>query len=376
MCFFSFTGIHWANFSDQAQQTFQRIAGYPLPSDDPRIIEMADLFEKGAGIEAARIAMQDPQFLRTSLRHVTAPLVNKEETHFVDFNDSEALIIGITNDDLDARLILTGNFFYKGKNGVVSSAYSPNNNLHFRDIYDNGADLSQALERVSPQRSDITDAAGILTTRAYAEAFYRMGTNRRAVEFTFKNFLCAPIQNWRDTSLSDFRVRRDVDRAPGGNPVTYQQVCRGCHGPMDAMGGAFARLDFQNVNDQTTQGIPSARLFFSGSGLADKMNQNPTVYPDGHITTDDSWTNLLANNVSFGWSGNMKGKGINAFGKMISESKAYGECWAYRAINEVCRQDLPLKDPFVQDVAKTFVEKGYKIKDAFAAAVIHPQCWR
>ena len=365
--------------SFRAKEIFKRINGFPLHPTDLRLPEMTSLLERGMPHEAARIATDDPLFLRTTLRHVIAPLTNKDESHFGEFNDMEALILGVANQDEDARTLMTGNFYYVGKSTLINvTAYSPNNNLHFKRLFESESDLGKALVKLQPQRADLSDPAGILTTRAFAEAFYSMGTNRRAVEFVFRNFLCMPIQSWRDSSLSDFRVRRDVDRAPGGNPATFQQLCKSCHAPMDAMVGAFNRVDFRPLADSRNPSVSSGRLFFHGArGISDKVNQNSAVYPDGFVSTDDSWVNLLDGKTAFGWNRNiLAGRGLNSFGKMISEAKAYADCWAYRSIREVCRQDPPLSSPFVQEVSKVLVSKGYKLKDAFAAAVTHPECWR
>src|SRR5262249_12462320 len=155
----------------------------------------------------------------------------------------QAMVIGVARDDLDARTLLTGDFTYAATQRPDLPKPSAIDNNHYLALDQKRSNLKTDLVRIVPQRADILDAAGLLTSRAWAESHFKMGTNRRAVEYAFREFLCTPITTWRDTGLPDDRIRRDVDRNPGGNPATFQGVCRSCHAPMDAMAGAFARFD-------------------------------------------------------------------------------------------------------------------------------------
>ena len=132
---------------------------------------------------------------------------------------------------------------------------------------------------MSPQWEEFDYPAGALTTRAWAAAYGNAGTNRLGVKFMIDEWLCTPIDTWKIAGIPDSFVRRDVTREQGGDPSQFQNTCRNCHGAMDAMGGAFAKLDF--VNDTFT---------FQQNGVVSKMNKNAQFYPAGKfLTEDDSW---------------------------------------------------------------------------------------
>src|SRR5690606_19710282 len=131
--------------------------------------------------------------------------------------------------------------------------------------------------------NNITDTAGAITTRAFGEAYFQAGTNRRMTRYVFMNFLCRDFEQLHDVTRPDFRVRRDVERNPGDDSRTYKNKCVGCHAGQDGLGGAWAYFTFNNGQTVHTPGQ-----------VQGKMNQNSQFFPSGYRTTDDSWINLWA----------------------------------------------------------------------------------
>jgi hypothetical protein len=140
---------------------------------------------------------------------------------------------------------------------------------------------------------------------------------------------------------------------------------------MDALGGAFAR--FQWASD----GNGRRFLQHTPGAVANKMNQNGTVYAAGYQTGDDSWLNLARfnQNTSFGWSDQVEGRGVATFGRMLADSQAFSACMAKRAFTEVCRRDpLPEEGPVIEDLASDFRQSGYKFRRLLMRAAIRPEC--
>lgn len=299
-----------------------------LALNDPRRSQMQSLIEQGRVLDAAKIASQDDNFLNLTVRQFAAPMSNRAESPRVPLNDFIAMFIGTTRDNRDARELLSGNYLYIGNSNdpsfrssctSPSCSYSPSpmaTQAHFTAI--DRTNLAKHLLRIQPQRPDISDAAGVLTSYAWAESFFSAGTNRRATAYALQEFLCTSIQEMADTTLSDYRVRRDVDRAPGGDANTYQTECRGCHTGMDGLSGAWAHFDYN----------PDNRILQS-AGIRGKMNQNNSVFPGGHITVDNSWVNLFTRNqnAALQWRGAMTGRGCPNSGPCWPTAEPSRSAW-------------------------------------------------
>jgi hypothetical protein len=277
------------------------------------------------------------------------------------------MILGVARDDIDARTLLSGNFTYVVRASGLPPV-SADNNEHYEAADRGNVDLKAMLERREPQREGIWEAAGVLTSRAWGSAHASAGTNRRAVEYTFREFLCATKDQWKDHGVPDTFVRRDVSRAPGEDPAEYQNRCRSCHGIMDGLSGTFARFDFRGT-----------RLIYLGpNAVAAKLNQHPEVYPEGWVVTDDTWVNFATRNqnTAFGWRGATQGRGIREFGEMVAGATGFGRCMAKRAFREVCRRDLEgTEGAALQDrLAAQFEADGYRLKSLFRKVAMVPGC--
>jgi len=88
---------------------------------------------------------------------------------------------------------------------------------------------SEGLRCITCHDIGINEAAGILTTRGYAQAFLVAGTNRAAIRFATLNFLCKDMEDLRDLTAHPDRIRQDVSRSPGGDSNIFLTDCLTCH---------------------------------------------------------------------------------------------------------------------------------------------------
>lgn len=346
---------------------FDRLVGVPIAVESPMQRRMKELIAANDLTGAAHAAMEDQRFYSIRVHQLVAPMTNVDGNPHESFNDLQALMMGVIRDDLDARLILTGDFRYEGYRNLGLPAVSRSNNDHYREFEKRGYSFWERLTRVNDQWPEYDVAAGAFTTRAWGKAFYSAGTNRRSVKHAFQTFLCTPIEQWRDIGLPDRYVRRDVNRLPSGNPANYQNECRTCHAGMDSLGGAFARMDY--VNDALT--------YLGADGIAEKYKINTDVYPEGYDTTNDQWVNQSTrnHNQALGWRGQLSGNGVVEFAAMIANSKAFSKCWVKRSFKEVCQRPITAnEDPLLESFADQFEANNYNIKNLIANIVTHESC--
>ncbi len=344
-----------------------RLSGAPLSTFDPRFRRAVEFIKAGDPMSAARIATDLPGFLKVRVRGFSIPFIEKAHRPTDALTDLQALIIGVVRDELDARLLLTGNFSYRGYDSLGLASVSRESNDHYVQFEERDLDFDRDLQRVSPQWTDVDYAAGALTTRAWAASHYNGDTNRRAVRLALDQFLCTPIESWKIRGLDDSFVRRDIPRAPGGNPAEYQNNCRNCHANMDAMGGAFAKLDFENN-----------KFIFKADGVVAKMNNNPQVFPSGYVTTDDSWVNLLDKHpsIDFGWRDEFSGLGLPSFARTLANSKAFSRCMVQKVFQDVCGKSITMHAPAeLQPLADDFEAKSYNLRYLFANIAIQRSCF-
>ena len=352
---------------DVAWKMHNRIAGVP-PSEDI-VVQMADLIAKNMPKEAARIAMESPYFYNLSLRNWMVPWSNKDQSPRQPLNDYVATMIGMVRDDVPFDQALYGDLVYMGKDGLTTAAgtavpiYSKLNNDHYVALDTNFIDLKGNL--VQRQQSTVTggiDIAGVLTTRGFGAEYLDAGTNRRPIRFMLVNFMCNDMEQLMDTTRSDFHIRRDVTRVPGGDPSVFRSKCAGCHTGMDPLAGAWAHFDF--VGGQVT---------YSPNSVVEKVNRNIQEFPEGYATVDDSWINLwtAGPNAALGWNGPTSGKGVNQLGRMFASSNQFSRCMASRVFQRVCLRD-PAKSAIdqkvIQELADDFAASGkYSMKSLFAS---------
>ena len=162
---------------------------------------------------------------------------------FVPLNDYTATVIGLVRDDVDFRTVLYGNVLYEGDASLGLSAYSTQNNNHYEELEYGGYSLKDDLVSVNQSTRNGIPAqatAGVMTSRAAAQAFLKDGTNRALFRFTVLNHLCDDMEQLNDTSLPSDRIRQDISRSPGGDSRIFLNSCIGCHNGMDPLTQAFA----------------------------------------------------------------------------------------------------------------------------------------
>jgi hypothetical protein len=386
-------------YQEQGKKLLERMSSTKVSADDPLLQQVAAKLRAGDPIGAAALAQTHPNFLNTTVKLMALKMSTREETIRIPLNDFAASFMGVTRDQLDARLLLTGNFFYMAdptklpagvtvRSDMAKDILSSDN--HYTDLDVPGIDAGAVLMKVDGQKVldgsgavvDNPDPAGVLTSRAFMGAHAVAGTNRRPVQYTFQEFMCVPIQDWSDISASDQRIGRDVDRYPGGDPVKFSTTCKGCHTQMDSFRGAFAYWDVTGsgvlANSMAGTKVPGG--LFDKNKVSTKMNKNNTVFPGGFVMVNNSWVNnsLNAGNAAlFGWRGGVAGgNGVNSFATIVSNSQRFSQCMVKRVYDAVCRTSL---DPaqnmsFLQQYAQQFEQSGYNLKKLFQNVAVSSQC--
>jgi len=382
----------------QAHWMLERLTGVHWPKGNAVETQMAARISANDAMGAANLATNQKQFFNVTVKLMSLKLSTREETVRLRLNDLSAAFIGVTRDQTDARELLYGDFYY---------AYDPAKNLtnlnvpsvlakdilastaHYDAIDRLGLDAGDVLKRyngqsiVSDPNAGTTianpDPAGVLTQRTWMAAHAVAGTNRRLVEYAFREFMCLPLANWADTEAPDVRVGRDVDRFPGGDNAKYQTTCKGCHTQQDGFRGAFAKWDYSTNNG----GLATYRA----TGVAPKMNQNNTVYAGGFITVDDSWVNHATRGVNattFGWRGlapdgsgsSTAGRGVNAFGRLVANSQRFSQCMVQHVFETVCKHELSAAEAqtLYSTLGTSFKQNQYNLKKLFQLVAVHPKC--
>lgn len=353
---------------EQCYRLHNRLIGVP-PTTEALEACTANI-AAGRSDEAALQITQNEFFLSDTLRAVFTPWTTKTGEMLLPLNDFIATGIGLARDDQDFRLLLTGDIVYtcEGQEGLP--AFALNNNSHYEGC-SNNVPLDTAL---TPKKQSELDPrlagkesvpAGMLTTRGFAATYYLAGTNRAATRMLLLNFLCEDINAFHDTSISDYRVRQDIERVPGGSTKTYVNECKGCHAGMDPLTGAFAHADFEN-----------GMLVYDESKIAAKFFRAANTFPDGYRTVDDSWLNLWNSNsnarVNWGSAAGtvMSGQGMRSLGEMFANSEQFSQCMARHAVKRTCLTEADLKSPRIKTLAQAFQNSGYKIKSLFAQAAL------
>jgi len=352
-----------AGAREQARRIHERIAGVP-----PTEAVLADMEADVAGGDpeaAAYTAMDNSAFYNVTLKNLAAPWTNRDRSVFVPLNDYTATVIGMVRDDVPFNTLLSANLVYVGSGGGVP-AYSPANNDHYQALEDQNADLKQRLTATTQTAvSGLTDAAtaGVMTTRAAAEAFFVAGTNRAMFRFTLLNHLCRDMEQVLDTSRSPDRIRQDVSRSPGGDSRIFLNNCVGCHSGMDPLAQAFAYYHFDPVQ---------TRLVYTAGQVQPKYFNNDATFKYGYRTPDDHWDNYwrAGQNALLGWDTNLPGSGTGAksMGAELANSTAFARCQVEKVFRNVClRSPVDGADRArVDTMVATFRSGGYRLKQVFA----------
>ncbi|MEM9175848.1 MAG: hypothetical protein AAGC67_11495 [Myxococcota bacterium] len=369
----AFPAIAQMDDTDRARRMHDRLAG--VPPSDTVLATMAGHITAGNPDLAAEIAMQNPNFYNVVLKNWVTPWTNEDMTVFAPLNDYTATVIGMVRDDVPFNLVLSEDIVYTAPNGLVTPNYEQTSNAHYEALEEQGIDLSDPANLIRRTQSGLPgsqmsegDTAGIMTTRAAAEAFFPAGTNRAMWRFTSLNFLCRDLEQMNDITRPGDRIRQDVTRSPGGDSEIFLNTCFGCHAGMDGLSGAWAYFDWDE--DQ-------GRMVHTSGQVQDKYLLNGNTFPAGFITTDNSWINYWRSgpNALLEWRGaSDRGFGAKSLGAEVASTRAFSVCQVEKVFEQVCFR--PPKDQDDRDAielaADNFEQDGiYSMRGLFAEIATH-----
>lgn len=328
-------------------------------------------------VAAARIAMDGPNnpnskyFYNVTLKNFASPWTNEEQSAFVPLNDYSATVIGMIRDDVPFDQVLWEDILYKGADDLLNegvSAYSSSNNDHYQDMEDLHKDLSDptVLEReIQSSLNGIPSSAtaGVMTSRAAAEAFFSAGTNRAMFRFTLMNHLCTDLEPLKDTSRPPDRIRQDVSRSPGGDSRIFLNSCVGCHAGMDPLAQAYAYYEYDEN---------SGALVYTSNSVQPKYLINADNFRYGYATPDDHWDNYWRNglNANLGWGPEIPAaqrNGAKTLGQELAGSAAFARCQGIKVYRAVCLSD-PSESDLTSLLSASSFTTSYNMKDLFANA--------
>jgi hypothetical protein len=366
---------------EQAKRIHDRIAGVP-PSEAVLDLMEADLVANDPRAAADR-AMENDGFYNVTLKNFIAPWTNEAMSSFVPLNDYTATVIGIVRDNQDFRTILYDDVLYVADSGLGLSNYSTSDNDHYEELEASGESLKDNLVRIAQSSQNgipSTQTAGIMTSRAAAQAFFSGGTNRAMFRFTMLNHLCNDMEQVNDTTRPPDRVRQDISRSPGGDSRIFLNSCVGCHSGMDPLAQSFAYFDFEYDANADPDGL-FGQLVYNTIGTVDpdtdsrvqgKYLINSTNFEHGFVTPDDRWDNYWRQgpNRFLGWDDALDGfgNGAKSMGQELAYSDAFAQCQVKKVFKNVC-----LRDPVdssdrnqIDDMVDSFSASGFNLKQVFA----------
>jgi hypothetical protein len=353
---------------EQAKRIHERITGI---APDATVLNQMAAMLPGNPAGAAQVAMNNSAFYNVTLKNMVTPWTNREQTVFAPLNDYTATVIGMVRDDVPFTEVLSADILYTGGSAGGVPAYSPANNDHYEQLEARAMDLRTALTRTTQSAAaglPVAATAGIMTTRAAAQAFFIAGTNRAMFRFTLMNHLCRDMEQVLDTTRPPDRVRQDVSRSPGGDARIFLNNCVGCHSGMDPMAQAFAFYTY----DET-----GGRIVYSSGAVQAKYFNNDDTFPFGFVTPDDRWENRwrAGQNALLGWSSSLPGNGAGAksLGEELAGSDAFARCHVEKVFRNVCfRSPVDQADrDVVDDMITAFRSSNYRVKQVFADAAAH-----
>jgi hypothetical protein len=208
----------------------------------------------------------------------------------------------------------------------------------------------------------------VITTEAAAQAFFIAGTNRAMFRFTMINYLCNDLPQVMDTTRPPDRIRQDVSRSPGGDSRVFLNNCIGCHAAMDPMAQAFAYYNYD----------PTAlQLVYTPGQTQAKYHINTGNFPDGFVTTDDSWDNRWRTgpDALLGWSSALPGSGSGAksLGQELASSQAFANCQVQKVFQTICLRPPSNAADFAaaSQIVADFQSGGYNMKQVFAETAVY-----
>ncbi|MCB9091643.1 MAG: hypothetical protein H6620_03730 [Halobacteriovoraceae bacterium] len=372
----------------KANNIYQKMTGIK-PSKDT-LDAMEALIKDGKDIEAANLALETNDFYR-NVAQLAKTWLDTENTGNIriPLNDYVATVVGMVRDDVPFNQSLSADIIY---NFAVDpgTAYAINNNDHYAQAETQGLSLKDGLQQAVQSEShpelDESTAAGLLTTRGFADVYFKDGTNRRPYVYYVQYTLCKSLQEVMDTTVpGEDWINRDVTRAPSGDPAIFHSYCKGCHSRnVDQIKGAHCKYEW-NADDgdgslsylPTTQNNNFKNNFGDATNpdIAAKCTRNADVYPTGHKITDDNWRNhfIYGNTKVFGWKGQSSGKGLKSLGSAMLKNDQFSQCMAEQVFKKVCYHvpSSSKEKNFVASLANDFGGKfNFALKPLFSESAV------
>lgn len=406
-CLILATSSTYAGSRDQAKKLYSSLTGNTANKATADRYEA--MIKNGQTIQAAKDMVEGNYgFYNVTLKNFFTPMSNEDGTQFAPLNDMTATMIGATRDEIDFFRIFWDNILYQFDGTLITNSapgipsrynsykatndwiylneldvavpiYNRTKNSMYETAEINNVPLSNKNHLIMSQQNtyttrDVGAIAGIFSTRGWAKAYYEAGTNRASFAYFAKNFLCLEMEELNDTTIPDFRVRRDVDRSPGGTTETYKTFCVGCHAGQDGLGGAFAYYDFTDgaMRYGDHEATDENGNIISVGPVAPKINLG-NVFPNGKITTSDSWINLWneGQNSYIGWGPATSGNGVKSIGKMFAETKKVRSCLAEQVFETVCyRKPSSEEDKRTVEILAENFDEDSNMKNLFINAAI------
>jgi hypothetical protein len=353
----------------QAKRIHDRLAGVP-PSESV-LDAMEDELVAGNNLAAASIAMENNAFYNVTLKNFATPWTNRDQTMFAPLNDYTATVIGMIRDNVPFNQLLSADLVYTGNPVLGLPGNLQTGNDHYIALEEQGIDLKANL--VPDTQSVVygfppSAAAGVMTSRAAAEAFFSAGTNRAMFRFTLLNHLCSDLEQVKDISRAPDRVRQDVSRSPGGDSRIYMNSCVGCHSGMDPMAQAFAYYNYDSG---------SRSIQFTPGVVQPKYHINANTFKYGYVTPDDHWDNYWRSgqNALLGWDSSLPGSGDGAktLGIELASSEAFARCQVKKVFRTVCLREPgnSLDRTRLDAITASFKTDNYNMKTAFAETAVY-----
>lgn len=239
-----------------------------------------------------------------------------------------------------------------------------NRNNHFEELESRFPDYpTRLVPRSQTQINSVLasglnaeDIMGIVTMRGLAAANFEAGTNRRVLAMMANSFLCKSLDDLKNSDMPELRIRKDVDRMPGGSAANFAD-CKSCHSGMDAMVGAFTFFDYR-ANEGRLIRDPGTITVRPPNQTSGKLARQYSVFPAGHAPTSNEWRNLYATKnaqgrpfVDLGWKTPAGGQaltfgaGAKSLGQVLAATDAFSQCMAKRVFKRIC-----LREPNVQEL--------------------------
>jgi hypothetical protein len=361
-------GLVAADSRTQAKRMHDRLAG--VPPTATVLDSMAADLAAGRDVDAAYKAMEHRAFYDVTLKNFAMPWTNRDQTVFAPLNDYVATVIGMVRDDVPFNLLLSEDILYVGSGGGVP-AFSPSSNAHYEALESSNANLKTALTRTTQSAAtglppDAT--AGVMTSRAAAQAFFVAGTNRAMFRYTLMNHLCVDLEQVQDPTRPPDRVRQDVSRSPGGDSRLYLNNCVACHAGMDPLAQAFAYYDYDEAGGQ---------IVYTAGQVRPKYFNNDDTFRPGYSTPDDHWDNYWrqGRNALLGWDASLpgRGQGAKSMGRELAGTERFARCQVEKVFRNVCfRAPSDAEDRArVDAMTASFKSNGYRLKRVFAEAATY-----